>query len=83
MTATLYLGPEETEDTDLSEEDIALAESDVKPCFYDYLSRNLHDSQVIIMENTSPPSDIGEMSKVIYFTKREDVGRYGFFPISS
>ena len=78
-----YKSPEETEDTDLSKEDIALAESDVKPCFYDYLSRNLQDSQVIIIENTPPPSDIGEMSKVIYFTKREDVGRYGLFPIGS
>jgi AAA15 family ATPase/GTPase len=77
-----YKSPEEAEDEDLSEEDRVLAASDVKPRFYDYLSHNLQDSQVIIMENTSPPLDLGERSNVIHFTKREDIGRYGFFPIS-
>jgi DNA repair ATPase RecN len=78
-----YKSPEEAEDVDLSEEDIALAESDLKPRFYDYLSRNLQDSQVIIMENTSPPLNLGEKIKIVHFTKREDTGRYGFFPINS
>ena len=78
-----YRPPEETEDSDLSKEDIALSESDVKQRFYDYLSRNLQDSQVIIMENTPPPPDLGQGSNVIYFSKRENIGRYGFFPIRS
>jgi len=77
-----YKSPEAAADADLSEEDRILAESDVKPRFYDYLSRNLQDSQVIIMENTPPP-DLEGRSNVIHFTKREDIGRYGFFPISS
>jgi hypothetical protein len=63
----------------LSEEDIALSESDVKPRFYDYLSRNLQDSQVIIIENTPPPPNLGEGCNIIYFSKREDIGRYGLF----
>ena len=74
--------PEEADDPDLSEEDIALSQSDVKPLFYDYLSRNLQDSQVIIMENTAPPLNLGEGSNIINFTKSEDFGRYGFFPIN-
>jgi hypothetical protein len=79
-----YKSPDEDEeDEDLAEEDRVLAESDVKPRFYDYLSRNLQDSQVIIMENTPPPSDLGNWSNIIHFTKREGIGRYGFFPISS
>jgi uncharacterized coiled-coil DUF342 family protein len=79
-----YKSPEEVaEDPDLSEGDIALAASDVKPRFYDYLSRNLQDSQVIIMENTPPPQELEEGSNIICFTRLEDVGRYGFFPIGS
>ncbi len=77
-----YKSPDESEDADLSEEDIALAESDVKPRFYDYLSHNLQDSQVVILENTPPPQGLEARSNVIHFTKREDFGRYGFFPIS-
>lgn len=63
-----------------SEEDSALAESDLKTRFYEYLAMNLFDSQAIIIENEDPPIDLGGRVHLTHFTKNENVGRYGFFP---
>jgi hypothetical protein len=36
--------------------------------------------QVIVMENTDPPTALGEETIDVVFTKSHDAGRYGFFP---
>ncbi|MEA5449316.1 hypothetical protein VB780_12105 [Leptolyngbya sp. CCNP1308] len=63
-----------------SEEDSALAESDLKARFYEYLAMNLFDSQAIIIENEDPPIDLRGRVHLTHFTKNENVGRYGFLP---
>jgi len=47
--------------------------------FYRDIQENF-DGQVIIMENTSPLEPLGPDALDVPFTKRIDVGRYGFFP---
>jgi len=46
---------------------------------YNYIANNFRDSQVIIIENTTPPSN--ENINQIEFTKNKEVGRYGFIPV--
>ena len=68
-----YYKPEGSEDS--------LQGSDLKNRFYDYLAKNHSDSQIIIIENEHPPSDIeGSITSTI-FTRNPNKGRYGFFPI--
>lgn len=39
------------------------------------------DGQVIVMENTDPLDPLGADARDIRFTKRDDLGRYGFLPV--
>jgi chaperonin cofactor prefoldin len=66
-----------------SAENSALANSDLKTHFYEYLANNTCDSQVIVIENEDPPINLSSVVRLTNFTKSERVGRYGFFPISS
>lgn len=47
--------------------------------FYRDIQENF-DGQVIIMENTDPLEPLGSNALDLPFTKRVDIGRYGFFP---
>jgi hypothetical protein len=67
-----YYAPESAEDS--------LVGSDLKVRFYKYLAQNHVDSQIIIIENEHPPSDIEGQIGLIDFTKNPHEGRYGFFP---
>lgn len=49
--------------------------------FYDDIQRNFN-GQVIVMENTDPPTALYDESVDIPFTKLGVLGRYGFFPVS-
>lgn len=48
--------------------------------FYRDIQANF-DGQVIVMENTGPLDPLGADARDIRFTKRDDLGRYGFLPI--
>ena len=50
--------------------------------FYDDIQRNF-GGQVIVMENTDPPTALYGESVDIPFTKLVGSGRYGFFPVSA
>jgi hypothetical protein len=52
---------------------------DVKDAFYRSLATDFKDTQVIIIENDVPPSDLVTNSKIIEFTGGEH-GRKGFVP---
>jgi DNA repair ATPase RecN len=68
-----YYAPESSEDS--------LKGSNLKLRFYEYLANNHSNSQVIIIENEYPPSNLRERIALTNFTKNHDVGRYGFFPL--
>lgn len=67
-----YYAPESAEDS--------LVGSDLKVRFYDYLASNHSNSQIIIIENEHPPSDLKGEFVMTDFTKNPNEGRYGFFP---
>lgn len=48
--------------------------------FYRYIASNSKLSQVIILENEEPPSDISHLINHITFTQNSDSGRFGFIP---
>ncbi|HYW37359.1 MAG TPA: AAA family ATPase [Terriglobales bacterium] len=64
-----------------SEEDLTGTDLNVK--FYDYLAGLADDRQVIIVENTDPPSTITTRPQVVMFSKNPHSGRYGFFPMAA
>ncbi|PWK70523.1 hypothetical protein [Aminobacter sp. AP02] len=66
-----YREPEHDEDD--------LSETDLRDHFYEYLSRH-DDRQVIILENDTPSEAVLARSQTIFFTKNDQLGRYGLFP---
>ncbi len=56
-----------------------LSETDVRDHFYEYLSKH-DDRQVIILENDTPSKSVLTRSQTTFFTKNEQLGRYGLFP---
>jgi hypothetical protein len=70
-----YRPPEEGGPTDADD----VLDASVAARFYADIQHNF-DGQVIIMENTDPPSGLNPVSMDIPFTKNASRGRYGFFP---
>ncbi|WP_404790173.1 hypothetical protein [Altericista sp. CCNU0014] len=66
-----------------SEDKIILEGSNLKIRFYEYLANNCSDSQIIIIENEHPPSEVSGKITSTVFTRNPEEGRYGFFPINS
>ncbi len=66
-----YREPEHDEDD--------LSETDIRDHFYEYLSKH-DDRQVIIFENATPSKAVLSRSQTTFFTKNEQLGRYGLFP---
>jgi len=60
-------------------DDDDLSETDVRDHFYEYLSKH-DDRQVIILENDTPSNSVRTRSQTTFFTKNEQLGRYGLFP---
>lgn len=50
--------------------------------FYRYLLQIKSDRQVIVVENTDPPSDVELGDRVEHFSGIEGEGRFGLFPLS-
>jgi hypothetical protein len=66
-----YREPEHDEDD--------ISGTDIKDHFYEYLSKQ-DDRQVIILENATPAQNVIDRSQTLFFTKNNQIGRYGFFP---
>ncbi|MED4970720.1 AAA family ATPase [Parageobacillus toebii] len=56
--------------------------SDIQTAFFEDLSSIHNDMQVIILENKEPSDEIKEKINYIEFTKDNNYGRYGFFPVT-
>lgn len=54
--------------------------TDLQEQFYSYLERLPADTQVIVVENTNPPSAIMARYQSLMFGKNPHHGRYGLFP---
>lgn len=54
--------------------------TDLQEQFYSYLEGMSSDTQVIVVENTNPPSSIMEREQSLMFSKNPHQGRYGLFP---
>ncbi|KQM64782.1 MULTISPECIES: AAA family ATPase [unclassified Sphingomonas] len=54
----------------------------VKQAFYADLARRGDLSQIIIVENEDPDPDMNPSPSIQLFSKQENVGRYGFFPVA-
>jgi predicted nuclease with TOPRIM domain len=67
-----YREPDGTEDD--------LRGTDLQEQFYSYLERLPADAQVIVVENTNPPSAIMAREQSLMFGKNPHHGRYGLFP---
>lgn len=67
-----YWGPEGKEDS--------LEGTDLKDRFYEYLTKEHSDSQIIIIENEHPSEKLLDRIAFTDFTKNPQLGRYGFFP---
>jgi hypothetical protein len=57
-----------------------LSGTDLNTCFYTYLRDLKEDRQIIIVENTDPPTSLQSLSQVLKFTGLKNIGRYGLFP---
>ncbi len=58
-----------------------LTGTDLQEQFYNYLAAAPDDRQVIIVENSDPPSPIVARPQTLMFSKNPHSGRYGFFPV--
>lgn len=67
-----YREPDGTEDD--------LRGTDLQEKFYSYLESLPADTQVIVVENTNPPSAIMAREQSLMFGKNPHHGRYGLFP---
>lgn len=54
--------------------------TDLQEQFYTYLEGLASDTQVIVVENTNPPSSIMQREQSLMFSKNPHHGRYGLFP---
>jgi len=68
-----YREPDGTEDD--------LRGTDLQEKFYAFLQRLPDDRQVIVVENTDPPTSVAFREQSLMFTKNPHHGRYGLFPI--
>ncbi|AGX43871.1 AAA domain protein [Clostridium saccharobutylicum DSM 13864] len=55
--------------------------SEVKQMFYQYLSKESENMQIIMLDNVDPNIDNQSNINYYHFSKNKEVGRYGFLPI--
>lgn len=60
-------------------DDDSLVGTDLKEKFYEYLSSQFREEQMIVIENEPPLHELDNMNK-IHFTRNANKGRYGLFP---
>lgn len=54
--------------------------TDLNASFFDYIAKLPEDRQVIIIENTDPPSEVRTSDSTSLFTGVQGKGRFGLFP---
>lgn len=59
-----------------------LSATNLNANFYRHLLQLKSDRQVIVVENTDPPSDVELGNRVEHFSGMEGEGRFGLFPLS-
>lgn len=59
-------------------EDEGIAGTDLKPRFYEHLSKFAGNEQIFIVDNTTPPGIF--ISRALEFTGNPEIPRYGLFP---
>ncbi len=50
--------------------------------FYRDLCDFYNDKQIIVLDNQEPSKDLHDCMNYIHFSKNENIGRYGFFPVN-
>lgn len=76
---TTYRKQDESLETD--KEEVFLANNLIY-AFYRDLCDFYKDKQIIVLDNQEPHEDLYSSMNYIHFSGNEDVGRYGFFPVS-
>ena len=77
-----YREPMDETHGDLVEDELAIKATGLNKRFYAHLAGIAATVQVIVLENTDLPADIGTLGAVTTFTKRDGGDtRYGFFPV--
>ncbi len=51
--------------------------------FYRDLCDFYNDKQIIVLDNQEPSKDLFNSMNYVHFSKNENIGRYGFFPLSN
>ncbi len=64
----------------LEPEEIEIRQTGLAEHFYAHLASIKSMGQIVILENSDPPSSVRDIAKVEVFTGRDDVERFGFFP---
>lgn len=59
------------------------AKAQVKDAFYNDLATRAAERQIIVFENEEPLPNIAAQINFLHFTGEENMGRKGFFPVSS
>ncbi|WP_294403277.1 hypothetical protein [uncultured Clostridium sp.] len=67
-------------DKDLNKEQV---NEEVKKKFYEYLAEEFKEQQIIILENAEPHEEVKDKINYYHFSKNNEYGRYGFFPIKN
>lgn len=69
---------------ELTDDEAALKATNLNERFYRHLASIADIGQVIVLENSDPPVDIGDYAAVTVFTARRAPGqRYGLFPLGN
>jgi predicted nuclease with TOPRIM domain len=64
-------------------DEMAIKKTALDEYFYRFLGSMADKGQVVVLENSDPPSSVSEIGKIQAFTGRVDLGRFGFFPPDS
>ncbi len=72
-----YREPLKSKHGKLSQDEAALKATTLAEYFYKHLASLKNDVQIIVIENSDPPSDIEDLARIEVFTGQENDGRYG------
>jgi hypothetical protein len=75
-----YREPLTSRHGDLSPDEVEIKRTSLATHFYNHLASLEGLGQIIVIENSDPPSDLAKDANIEIFTGRRDSGRYGLFP---
>lgn len=77
-----YREPLTSKHGELSDDESAMAKSDVATSFYKHLAEIKQFAQIIVLENATPPQSAGQIAKIEVFSGKGGAGRQALFPMS-